>query len=185
MKPRIILLDEATSALDSESEVMVQEVSERNFSFIQIEILDTLTTHILHKALDKLIEGGEKKQTIIVIAHRLSTIKNADTIAVISDGAVVETGKHKELIKKRGAYFDLVEAQKGSKSAESGKVVESSVPTGNDLSTVSSLAASNMDDLISFHDVGFAYPSRPEQKIFQGLEMTIRKGENLAIVGPR
>ena len=77
--PRILLLDEATSALDTESEKVVQE------------------------ALDKAREG----RTSIVIAHRLSTIYNANVIAVIEGGQVAESGKHEELMKKKGLYYRL------------------------------------------------------------------------------
>ncbi len=73
----LLLLDEATSALDSESEAVVQE------------------------ALDRLMVG----RTVIVIAHRLSTIRNADRIAVLEAGRLVEIGSHDELIAKRGAYW--------------------------------------------------------------------------------
>ena len=80
----IVILDEATSALDNESEAVVQ------------------------KALDNLI----KNKTVFVIAHRLSTIKNADRIAVINDGELVELGTHKELLSiENGQYKHLYEMQ--------------------------------------------------------------------------
>lgn len=170
MKPKIILLDEATSALDSESEVIVQE------------------------ALDKLIEDGGGNRTIIVIAHRLSTIKNADMIAVLSGGKVVETGKHAELISKSGTYYGLIEAQKGTKRESSNEAAdptksiepeESSGALGSSTVPIeTSTVSDENDDLISFHDVEFTYPSRLDHKIFRGLDMSVKKGETLAIVGP-
>jgi ATP-binding cassette subfamily B (MDR/TAP) protein 1 len=83
--PRILLLDEATSALDSESEKVVQE------------------------ALDRLMVG----RTTVVVAHRLSTIRNADQIAVLAEGKIVEIGSHDKLIAKGegGAYWSLVNLQ--------------------------------------------------------------------------
>jgi len=80
----IVILDEATSALDNESEAIVQA------------------------AMDNLVED----RTVFIIAHRLSTIKNADRIAVINEGELVELGTHEELIQKEnGQYKHLYEMQ--------------------------------------------------------------------------
>lgn len=87
--PRILLLDEATSALDAESERIVQD------------------------ALDKVMIN----RTTVVVAHRLTTIRNADLIAVVHAGKLVEQGTHSELIKDpNGAYYQLVRMQEGSRS---------------------------------------------------------------------
>ncbi len=83
MNPRILLLDEATSALDAESEYLVQD------------------------AMDSLMKG----RTVLVIAHRLSTVKSADVVAVVSDGEIVESGSHDELLDKDGIYTALVRRQ--------------------------------------------------------------------------
>ncbi|XP_077915334.1 phosphatidylcholine translocator ABCB4 isoform X5 [Halichoerus grypus] len=91
--PRILLLDEATSALDTGSEAEVQA------------------------ALDKAREG----RTTIVIAHRLSTIRNADVIAGFEDGVIVEQGSHRELMKKEGVYFRLVNMQTSGNQIHSGE----------------------------------------------------------------
>ena len=85
----IVILDEATSALDNESEAIVQ------------------------KALDNLM----KNRTVFVIAHRLSTIHNANRIAVLNEGELVELGSHDELIDKQdGRYKYLYEMQFGGNS---------------------------------------------------------------------
>ncbi len=81
--PRILILDEATSSLDSESEATVQE------------------------ALDRLMEG----RTTLVIAHRLSTVRNADRLAVIDGGRIVQEGNHDELMVEGGLYSDLYHLQ--------------------------------------------------------------------------
>ena len=86
----IVILDEATSALDNQSEAVVQ------------------------KAMDNLM----KNRTVFIIAHRLSTIKNADRIAVINEGRLVELGTHDELMNiPQGHYKHLYEMQFASSSA--------------------------------------------------------------------
>ncbi|XP_028763586.1 ABC transporter B family member 25 isoform X2 [Neltuma alba] len=83
MDPNILLLDEATSALDAESEYLVQDAKER------------------------LMKG----RTVLVIAHRLSTVKSADTVVVVSDGEIVESGTHEGLLSNNGVYSALVGRQ--------------------------------------------------------------------------
>ncbi|KAF5938716.1 hypothetical protein HYC85_022975 [Camellia sinensis] len=85
--PSILLLDEATSALDAGSEKSVQE------------------------ALDRVMVG----RTTIVVAHRLSTVRNADVIAVVQGGKIVETGSHDQLISKpNSAYASLIQLQEAA-----------------------------------------------------------------------
>ena len=81
--PPILVLDEATASIDTENEQIIQE------------------------SLKKISEN----RTTVIIAHRLSTIKNADTIIVIHEGEISETGKHEELLKSGGIYSKLHEAQ--------------------------------------------------------------------------
>jgi ABC-type multidrug transport system fused ATPase/permease subunit len=130
----------------------------------------------------------EGNQTIIVIAHRLSTIKNADVIAVVKDGKVVETGNHQELISKEGHYFDLVEAQKGHKKAESRDSSMSGPPSrsssfsgdqsgGEEAEGEAATESSEKTPVIKFDHVHFHYPSRPDNSIFRGLNLSIYEGE--------
>ncbi|MBR6616215.1 MAG: ATP-binding cassette domain-containing protein, partial [Lachnospiraceae bacterium] len=81
--PRIFVLDEATSSIDTVTEKKIQD------------------------ATDRLMKG----RTSFVIAHRLSTIRQADIILVIKDGKIIEQGSHKELITKRGEYYNLYTKQ--------------------------------------------------------------------------
>jgi subfamily B ATP-binding cassette protein MsbA len=87
--PPILILDEATSSLDTESERLIQD------------------------ALDKLMYN----RTTFVIAHRLSTVQHADQIVVLDEGAVVEQGRHAQLMRKAGLYRKLVRLQFGQAQA--------------------------------------------------------------------
>lgn len=69
--------------------------------------LDTVNERIIVENLKKFFQD----KTVIIIAHRLSTVKDADNIIVIGDGQIVESGKHKQLLKKQGAYYNLVKNQ--------------------------------------------------------------------------
>lgn len=80
--PRILILDEATAALDYEAENLFQENLKR-------------------------IAVG---RTVLIIAYRLSTVRNADTILVMDEGRLVESGTHNQLIRRKGAYAALVKA---------------------------------------------------------------------------
>ncbi len=88
--PALLILDEATSSVDTRTEVLVQHAMAA-------------------------LRGG---RTSFVIAHRLSTIRDADLILVMEDGRIVEQGNHVELLKRRGAYFDLYNAQFVAPAAE-------------------------------------------------------------------
>ena len=77
--PPVMILDEATSSIDTRTEALVQ------------------------KGMDALMKG----RTTFVIAHRLSTVRNSDCIMVLDHGRIIERGSHKELIEKKGTYYQL------------------------------------------------------------------------------
>ena len=80
---KLLILDEATSNVDTRTEILIQ------------------------KAMDKLMRG----RTCFVIAHRLSTIVDADNILVVRDGQIVEQGNHRQLLEKKGFYYQLYTSQ--------------------------------------------------------------------------
>ncbi|KAF2835687.1 leptomycin B resistance protein pmd1 [Patellaria atrata CBS 101060] len=84
-RPRVLLLDEATSSLDSESEKLVQGAIER--------------------------AAGEGGRTVIAVAHRLATIQKADIIFVMGSGRVLEKGDHQTLLRMKGIYYQMCQAQ--------------------------------------------------------------------------
>lgn len=81
--PKILILDEATSALDSVSERKIQD------------------------SIQRLV----RDRTTLIVAHRLSTIKNADKIAVIGNGGVLEYGNYEELMEQKGEFYHLKKLQ--------------------------------------------------------------------------
>ncbi len=81
--PPLLILDEATSSIDTRTEIKIQE------------------------AFGNMMKG----RTSFIVAHRLSTIKNADIILVMKDGNIIEQGNHKELLEKKGFYYELYNSQ--------------------------------------------------------------------------
>ena len=81
--PPMLILDEATSSIDARTEIKIQ------------------------KSFKEMMEG----RTSFIVAHRLSTIKEADLILVMSNGKIIEQGKHEELLTKQGAYYELYNSQ--------------------------------------------------------------------------
>lgn len=82
-KPDVLILDEATANIDAETESLIRD------------------------SLEKMMKGG----TMLIVAHRLSTVRHADKIIVMSDGQIIESGTHDELIEKRGRYHYLYTVQ--------------------------------------------------------------------------
>jgi ATP-binding cassette subfamily B protein len=91
--PKILILDEATSSVDTETEQLIQT------------------------AINKLLKG----RTSFIVAHRLSTIVHSDMILVLEGGEIIESGTHRELIKKQGAYYKLYTNQYSEEMLELSK----------------------------------------------------------------
>ncbi|TVU21321.1 hypothetical protein EJB05_30949 [Eragrostis curvula] len=131
--PRILLLDEATSALDAESERIVQE------------------------ALDRVMTN----RTTVIVAHRLSTVRNADTIAVIHQGSLVEKGPHNELLKDpEGAYSQLIRLQESNRQDKSDRKGDSAARSGKQILINKSASRRSSRDNSSHHSfsVPFGMP---------------------------
>ncbi|CAO2180196.1 unnamed protein product [Urochloa humidicola] len=129
--PRILLLDEATSALDAESERIVQE------------------------ALDRVMTN----RTTVIVAHRLSTVRNADTIAVIHQGVLVEKGPHNELLRDpEGAYSQLIRLQEANR--QDNRKSDSNARSGKQMSINKSASRRSSRDNSSHHSfsVPFGMP---------------------------
>lgn len=160
--PKILLLDEATSALDSQSELVVQD------------------------ALENIIKT--KKRTTVIIAHRLSTIRNADTIAVVMGGKIVEKGKHDKLMKKESYYKKLVESQSQTAMVKrKSSVVETIDGQTESQRGFEKVPADFVDmdgkPLIVFRNVNFTYPTRPNKTILDRFKLKIYKGETIGLCG--
>ncbi|MBR3737777.1 MAG: ABC transporter ATP-binding protein [Eubacterium sp.] len=92
--PPMLILDEATSSIDTRTEIKIQ------------------------KAFSKLMQG----RTTFIVAHRLATVKEADVIIVMNEGRIIEQGNHKDLLDKRGFYYNLYNSQFIGKNSTNNKL---------------------------------------------------------------
>ena len=92
--PPMLILDEATSSIDTRTEIRIQ------------------------KAFSKLMQG----RTTFIVAHRLATVKEADVILVMNEGRIIEQGNHKDLLDKRGFYYNLYNSQFIGKNSTNNKL---------------------------------------------------------------
>uniref|UniRef100_A0A0D9VQB1 Uncharacterized protein n=1 Tax=Leersia perrieri TaxID=77586 RepID=A0A0D9VQB1_9ORYZ len=135
--PRVLLLDEPTSALDAESEAAVQQ------------------------SIDRLAAG----RTVVVIAHRLATVRNADTIAVLDRGSVVESGRHADLMSRAGAYSSLVNL-----AADNTK--------HHDLAAAAPYNTSSFTDESGYHDVSSSVSKSRHGGVFHTIREDIITEKN-------
>jgi ATP-binding cassette subfamily B (MDR/TAP) protein 1 len=142
-----------------------------------------------------------QKRTTVIIAHRLSTIRNADVIAVVMGGSIVEKGTHDELmVASTGYYRNLVEKQHEAVSRSSSFNSRSSSLSsfGGSSGDIQALdgegqgAESNVkkapaidQTVIEFKNITFSYPTRPTKKVLTKFNLKISKGETVALVGTR
>lgn len=141
---------------------------------------------IVQEALDNVL--SEQKRTTVVIAHRLSTIRNADKIAVIAGGRIVEEGTHDELMEcSTGHYRHLVDKQEGRGSASTSRSSSGAdlAKMDNPVDMSESISTGEEGSIhYSFKNVTFCYPTRPTKKVFDGFNLDVRGGETIALVGP-
>jgi ATP-binding cassette subfamily B (MDR/TAP) protein 1 len=161
--PKILLLDEATSALDTQSELIVQE------------------------ALENII--STQKRTTVIIAHRLSTIRNADNIAVVTGGTIIETGTHDVLMGRESYYKKLVETQSESAVSKRKSSIQQINADGQSESqrgfekVPNQLVDTDAAPLIVFRNVNFTYPTRPNKIVLEKFKLKIYKGETIGLCG--
>jgi ATP-binding cassette subfamily B (MDR/TAP) protein 1 len=149
---------------------------------------------VVQEALDNVL--AKDKRTTIVIAHRLSTIRNADVIAVVTGGRVVEKGTHDELmgIEIGGHYRKLVESQSKRPTSRNSRLssfvsssCERSYGSLQELEVLlnqATYAVATPNVHFEFKNVTFSYPTRPNRNVLDGFDLSIRQGETIALVGP-
>jgi ATP-binding cassette, subfamily B (MDR/TAP), member 1 len=167
--------------------------------------LDAESERLVQDALDNILK--KEKVTTIIIAHRLSTIRTVDKINVIVAGSVVEQGTHAELVMSPKSYYrKLVEEQDGSvqvvkkhevdikcsysslssnqsRDSSTGVKVRARTRTRSVEMVEEGIEIANDVAHLSFNNVTFAYPARPNINVLSGFNLTINRGETVALVG--
>jgi ATP-binding cassette subfamily B (MDR/TAP) protein 1 len=154
--------------------------------------LDSESELVVQEALDNVLKA--QKRTTVIIAHRLSTIRNADVIAVVMGGSIVDTGTHDELmVAETGYYRKLVEKQHEAVARSSFNSGRSSSLSdlqavdgeGQEMESKVKVAPAIDQTVIEFKDITFSYPTRPTKKVLKKFNLKISKGETVALVGTR